>query len=141
MAMTLSLVLVRENGVTVPGGENFTPGKLYANGLFFGFTCEDEERAGPKIYGRTAIPRGTYPAEVSYSHRFKRELPLIMDVPNFSGIRIHGGNKAEDSLGCILLGQVRTGTGIAQCAATVNRLISMIKTAEDRGDRVTLEIK
>lgn len=141
----MKLVIIRKPTIPVNGGESYTPGDMYADGLRICFTCEDEDRrmesGGSKVYGKTAIPRGTYPVEVSYSHHFKRELPAVLDVPGYLGIRIHGGNRAEDSLGCILVGQVRTSTGIAQCAATVQRIISMIQTAEDRGERVTLEIK
>lgn len=141
----MKFLLVRKPTVIVPGGESFTPGELYIDNLRTCFTCEDEDRhlesGGAKIYGRTAIPRGAYPLEVSYSHHFQRELPAVLDVPGYSGIRIHGGNRAEDSLGCILVGQVRTATGIAQCASTVQRLISLIKACEDIGEHVTLEVK
>ena len=141
----MKFLLVRKPTVIVPGGESFTPGELYIDNLRTCFTCEDEDRhlesGGAKIYGRTAIPRGAYPLEVSYSHHFQRELPAVLDVHGYSGIRIHGGNRAEDSLGCILVGQVRTATGIAQCASTVQRLISLIKACEDIGERVTLEVK
>lgn len=133
----LKLLLIREPVVRVSGGESFTPGTLFANNLFLGVTCEDEERQGAKVYGRTAIPRGSYSVEVSFSNRFKKELPAVLNVPGFDGIRIHGGNRAEDSLGCILLGQVRTATGIAQCASSVGRLIALIKADKN----VTLEIK
>lgn len=142
----MKFLLVRKPTIPVAGGESFTPGELYVDGLRTCFTCEDEDRnlengKAAKIYGRTAIPRGTYPLEVSYSHRFGKLLPAVLDVPGYSGIRIHGGNRAEDSLGCILVGQVRTSTGVAQCAATVQRIIALITHADERNERVTLEIK
>lgn len=144
----MKFLLVRKPTVRVSGGEAFTPGELYVDGLRVGFTCEDEDRRlenqgskGAKVYGKTAVARGSYDLEVSFSSRFQRELPAVLGVESFSGIRIHGGNRAEDSLGCILLGQVRTATGIAKCASTVQRLISMIKACEDIGERVTLEVK
>lgn len=143
----MKLKLIREQTVHIPGAEAYTPGKLYADGLYFGFTCEDEDRELEKVgierkeYGRTAIPRGTFPVEVSFSHRFAKLLPAVLDVPGFSGIRIHGGNSAADSLGCILLGKVRTATGIAQCADSVQRLIALITACEDRNEQVWLEIK
>ena len=143
----MKVTVIREPVIRPDKGEAFTPGRMYVNGLHFGYTCEDEDRhletvgIKEKVHGRTGIPRGAYPLEVSYSHHFQRELPAVLDVPGYSGIRIHGGNRAEDSLGCILVGQVRTATGIAQCASTVQRLISLIKACEDIGERVTLEVK
>lgn len=141
----MKFVLIRLPTIKVPGGESFTPGELYVDGLRTCFTCEDEDRRlekqGVKVYGKTAIARGVYDLEVSYSNRFKRELPAVLGVESFTGIRMHGGNRAEDSLGCILLGQVRTSAGVAKCAATVERVISMIKAAEQRNERVTLEVK
>lgn len=143
----LKLLLVREPTRFVTNGEAYTPGILYADGLRFSFTCEDEDRmlekAGVdrKVYGRTAIPRGRYRVEVSWSHRFGKLLPAVLDVPGFSGIRFHGGNRAEDSLGCILVGKVRTATGIAQCADSVQRLIALIQDADDKGSEVWLEVQ
>ena len=143
----MKITVIRDPVIRPDKGEAFTPGRMYVNGLHFGFTCEDEDRhletvgIKEKVHGRTGISRGTYPLEVTFSQRFQRELPYVAGVLGFEGIRIHGGNRAEDSLGCILLGQVRTATGIAQCAATVQRLIAMIKSAEDKGELSWLEVK
>ena len=49
------------------------------------------------------IPCGTYPVKVTWSPRFKRMLPLVMQVPGRSGIRFHRGTKPEHSRGCILV--------------------------------------
>lgn len=57
-----------------------------------------------KIYGQTAIPAGTYRVVMSYSPKFGRVMPEILDVPAFSGIRIHAGNTAKDTEGCLLFG-------------------------------------
>ena len=141
------VTVIREPVIRPTKGEAFTPGRMYVNGLSIGYTCEDEDRRlesvgiDGKQYGRTAISRGMYRLEVTFSQRFQKELPAVVDVPAFTGIRVHGGNRAEDSLGCILLGQVRTASGIANCASTVSRLIAMIKTCEDRGEKCYLEIK
>lgn len=138
--------VIREPSVEVnQAAEWFTPGRMYRNAVFFAFTCEDRDRrlesGGVKVATKTAIPRGVYRMTVSFSHRFQKQLPEVLDVPQFAGIRCHGGNKAEDSEGCVLVGQVRTSTGVAQCADTVKRLIDSINQAEDLGKAVWLEIK
>lgn len=85
-------------------GTEYTIGKLYIDGAYFCDTMEDTVRTGEKIAGKTAIPAGTYKVKMTWSPRFKRYLPEILNVPNFSGVRIHAGNSALDTEGCILLG-------------------------------------
>ena len=85
-----------QRDVCAPG---FTLGRLFVEGMMYGFTCEDqdrklEEEPGAKILKRTAIPRGLYRLTLSFSNRFKKVMPLIKDVPGFDGVRIHGGNYA-----------------------------------------------
>lgn len=87
---------------------NLTPlstiGELDINGEFFCYTLEDPVRP-VKIFGETAIPAGTYKGIINMSNRFKKRMPLLLDVPGFEGIRIHTGNFPKDTLGCILVGQ------------------------------------
>lgn len=96
--------------------EKSTIGELSINGVFQCYTLEDVVRdknndgdladvGEEKVYGKTAIPRGTYNVVITMSNRFKKELPLLQNVPGFAGIRIHSGNKAEDTEGCLLLGR------------------------------------
>lgn len=85
-------------------GAEYTIGKLYIDGAYFCDTLEDTVRTGEKIAGKTAIPAGTYKVKMTWSPRFKRYLPEILNVPNFSGVRIHAGNSALDTEGCVLLG-------------------------------------
>lgn len=85
-------------------GTEYTIGKLYIDGAYFCDTIEDTVRTGEKIAGKTAIPAGTYKVKMTWSPRFKRYLPEILNVPNFTGVRIHAGNSALDTEGCILLG-------------------------------------
>lgn len=139
-------VLVRGKSVPIPGKETFTPGELFYNGQHFCYVCEDEDRfledgLQEKTHGRTAIPRGRYRLEVSWSAHFGKRLPAILDVPQFDGIRLHGGNDAEDSLGCLLCGKVSTPTGVAQCAAVIQRLIDLLDSLEDNSTEAWLEIK
>ncbi len=141
----VNYVVIREPSVRPETGEGFTLSKVYRNGIYFCECCEDEDRllekGGVKVATRTAIPRGLYRVIVSMSNRFKKLLPEVLHVDQFSGIRIHGGNKAEHSEGCLLWGRVRTANGIADCPATIAKLIADIQTAEKGGKRVWLEVK
>lgn len=81
-----------------------TIGKLFVDGVFECYTLEDEIRC-EKIRGITAIPAGVYSIIINMSNRFKRLLPLLQKVPEFEGVRIHPGNKHQDTEGCILVGK------------------------------------
>jgi hypothetical protein len=81
-----------------------TIGRMFLDGIFECFTLEDGIRTN-KVYGETAIPAGSYSVVVNYSPRFKMSLPLLRNVPKFEGIRIHPGNTAANTLGCILVGR------------------------------------
>lgn len=90
-------------------GSEYTIGKLYIDNQYFCDTLEDVVRKdGEKVYGKTAIPSGMYRVKKTFSPRFKKVLPEILEVPNFSGVRIHSGNTAKDTEGCILLGLNKT---------------------------------
>lgn len=78
-------------------------GKLYINGVYECDTLEDVERT-IKVKDETCIPDGEYKVIITMSTRFKKIMPLLLDVPNFEGIRIHSGNTAADTSGCILVG-------------------------------------
>lgn len=95
--------------------EDCTMGRLYINDDFFCDTLEDKDRGvkqtdpiedirATKVYGQTAIPKGRYSVSYSPSNRFKKDMPRIDNVPGFEGILFHGGNKIDDTFGCILLG-------------------------------------
>jgi hypothetical protein len=86
-----------------------TLGKLYLDGKFFAYTCEDTDRklkgnCSKKIKNETAIDAGRYEVVLTFSNRFQKYLPLLLGVPCFEAIRIHGGNTAANSEGCILIG-------------------------------------
>ena len=95
--------------------DTYTIGKIYIDGEYFCDTLEDKVRDlnkngvfdgdEKKVYGETAIPYGTYQVILSYSPKFKRILPELLDVPCFTGIRIHRGNTEKDTAGCLLVGE------------------------------------
>ena len=89
-------------------GPEYTIGKLYIGNDYFCDTLEDTVRDGVKIAGKTAIPAGEYKVKKTYSPRFKTQLPEILNVPGFTGVRIHSGNTAKDTEGCLLLGLNKT---------------------------------
>lgn len=80
-----------------------TLGELYINDKFACFTLEDEHR-DVKVKGETRIPAGIYQTKLTYSPKYKKDMLEIMNVPNFTGIRIHTGNDKDDTEGCILVG-------------------------------------
>ena len=88
--------------------EDRTIGGFYIDGHWAYYCLEDCDRklesGGIKVPGKTAIPRGTYKVTISWSNRFKRLMPHILDVPQFTGVRIHAGNTPENTEGCPLIG-------------------------------------
>lgn len=107
--------------------EDRTIGELSV-GDFHCYTLEDAVRPeGIKIRGETAIPAGRYAIMVTMSPRFNRRLPLLMGVPNFSGVRIHGGNRPAHTEGCILVGSrydERTHEISGNCTDEITRMLS-----------------
>ena len=92
--------------------KDYTEGVMLVDGKYFCYTLEDRVRPpGVKIPYKTAIPEGTYSVRVTPSGRFKRLMPEVLRVPGFTGIRIHGGNSANDSAGCPLVGTYRLKNG------------------------------
>lgn len=110
----------------------YTIGKLYINDLYFCDTLEDVVRdiaadGSGKVYGATAIPAGQYEVKLTYSPRFKRVLPLLCNVPFFTGVRIHAGNTANDTEGCILVGKNRVVGKVLDSRMWEQRLINELK--------------
>jgi len=86
---------------------NSTIGELSIDGKFEAYTLEDVER-DTKVFGKTAIPKGTYEVIMTMSNRFKKMMPLLLNVEGYEGVRIHSGNDATQTEGCILLGTTRS---------------------------------
>ncbi len=86
---------------------------------------------GEKIPGETAIPFGIYDVILSYSLRFKQELPLLKNVPNFEGVRIHAGNTIKDTEGCILVGTDYAGDALLESRKALRKLLIALKESPD----------
>ena len=87
-----------------------------------------------------AIPEGRYAAVISYSPKFKQWLPILLGVPMFKGIRIHAGNTAEDTAGCILVGENKEKGKVLNSRFWLNRLKEKIVEAKEKGEPVWLSI-
>lgn len=124
-------------------GSSATIGELYIDKKYIADTLEDRVRPeGEKVYGKTAIPEGVYKVVLSYSQRFKKILPEILNVPNFTGIRMHCGNSSADSSGCVLIG---TWNGekedwISNSKVAFNKLMSLLQKAADNKEKITITI-
>lgn len=129
---------------------NYTEGELYVNGVYFCKTLEDTNRDlnkngqfdnnEKKVYGETCIPYGKYKVILSYSPKFKRELPEILEVPDFQGIRIHRGNKVSDTLGCVLCGEKVKNGYLSNSTPYEIKLVELFKQAKSRNEESFIEI-
>lgn len=122
--------------------EETTIGSLYVNGQFECYVLEDRYRPPPepKVYGKTAIPCGEYVVKITPSPRFKRDLPLLIGVPGFEGVRIHPGNTAADTEGCLLPGLRRGRDEVRESKLAFDALFEKLSLAQSRGQTITLNI-
>lgn len=140
----------------------YTIGNLYIDGVWFCSSLEDKDRGLTKdmpasmikvrkVKDKTAIPTGTYAVTLRIqSPKFKNYkayefcdgyLPRLCQVPGFDGVLIHIGNKAEDSSGCILVGENRKVGQVVNSTATFQKLYKRLKAADQRGENISIEIK
>ena len=129
----------------------YTIGKLYIDGEYFCDTIEDTDRGltqtmtdaqikSKKVYGQTAIPTGTYRVIISYSNKFKRQMPLLLNVPGFLGIRIHSGNTEKDTEGCLIVGKNKVVGKVIESKDTYNKLFSILCEANKK-EAIKITIK
>ena len=117
--------------------DTYTIGKMYIDNIYECYTLEDVVRKGAKVNGQTAIPTGTYNLIINHSNRFNRDLPLLENVPNFTGVRIHAGNTSANTEGCILVGTTWSGKDfIGNSRVAFNKLFEKLKKAK----KVTIKI-
>ena len=131
--------------------ESYTMSRLFVDGENFCNALEDTDRGlyhgmsredvlAKKVKGATAIPRGTYNVIYTYSPRFKRKLPLIENVTGYEGVRIHPGNTAKDTEGCILVGQNLKVGMVLNSREWTEKLSAKMQTAWSKGEKVKLKI-
>lgn len=137
-------ILLKRTGFNNPKS---TEGRLYIDGVFECFTLEDTDRkleaGGTKIPNQTAIPRGVYNVTITFSNHFQKLLPLVENVPNYDGVRIHSGNTDADTEGCILVGAINDKEDddfIGASRKAFDHLYPKIKNALSMKETVTLEI-
>lgn len=124
-------------------------GKLYINGKYFCDTLEDvdrgldstmteEEIKKIKVKSETAIPTGIYKIILNYSPKFKKVMPLITNVKGYSGVRIHTGNSAKDTEGCLLVGK---NTIVGRLTDSRKMYDALFKRLQQKGSNdITIEI-
>ena len=127
---------------------NSTIGEVYIDGTMKFYSLEDTCREIPdepveewKIKGKTAIPTGRYKVISDFSNRFQCELPHILNVPGFMGIRIHAGNTSCDTEGCVLIGMGKGQDRINNSRVALNQLMDMIEVAYDREEDIWITIE
>ena len=129
----------------------YTIGRLTIDGVYFCDTLEDtvrdynkdgdlDDEGEFKVYGETAIPYGKYEVVVTYSPKFKRDLPLLLNVWGFTGIRIHRGNTVKDSSGCILVGENKAKGKVLNSKFWELELTKRLKQFKDQGETIMLNV-
>lgn len=118
--------------------DKYTHGVLTIEGnVFECYTLEDKVREGDifkvKVQNETAIPAGRYEVILNMSNRFKKYMPLLLNVPNFSGVRIHSGNTKDHTEGCILVGFENGEDGfLGDSRNAFNELMKVLRKVEKK---------
>lgn len=132
-------------------GETYTIGKFYVENVYICDTLEDKNRdinkngkfdgSEKKVYSETCIPYGTYEVVLTYSPKFKRLLPLLKDVPDFTGVRIHRGNTIKDTAGCILPGQNKIKGKVLYSGIEEEKIIKILKKCKENNEKFYLTVE
>jgi hypothetical protein len=134
----------------------YTVGKLYIDGVYYSDTLEDvvrdkdrdgdlDEPGEEKVFGKTAIPQGTYSIGYTYSPKFKKNMALIEGVDDFDGIRIHGVlpgviATSKHTEGCILVGENKVKGGLINSAFYQKDINKKIGIAHDEFRTIEITI-
>ena len=126
-------------------GERFGDGQKWCNALEDtdrGLTSEMsvDDVLAVKVKGQTAIPKGRYEVEMTYSPRFKKQMPHVVAVKGFTGVRLHPGNSCDDTEGCILFGENDHIGWISRSRYWTGLLTSMIESELEKGHKVWLTV-
>lgn len=135
---TMELTLFRTGRL-----EGFTTGVLYLKGELLGHTLEPQWRnlsQSAKVAGQTAIPEGMYRIELAMSPHFGRKMPYLREVPGFTGVMLHWGNKVSDSKGCILVGERERFDTLRHSRVTFEKLFRRLEEASRSGETIYLSI-
>jgi len=123
--------------VRIANRPTYCIGKLYIDGKWFCDTIEDTDRGlcdemsekeilKRKVKGETAIPTGIYQVLITYSPKYKKQMPLINNVKGYSGIRIHSGNTSKDTEGCLIVGKNKEVGKVLESRITYNALFKKL---------------
>jgi hypothetical protein len=113
------------------------------DGVFFCYGLEDADRGlqqnepidvikTKKVFAQTAIPAGRYEVIVNFSNRFQQYMPLLLNVPGFEGVRIHPGNVATNTEGCLLLGQTEGTDFIGNSRMAYRSFLPKLRAVEKK---------
>ena len=121
--------------------ETSTIGELYIDGIKECYTLEDRQRDFPdKIKKQTCIWEGVYKVGIDYSPKYERNMPHILNVPLFEGIRIHSGNDSDDTEGCIILGRIRGEDRVEESVLAIKAFVPKLEVAIARNEVVKLVV-
>jgi hypothetical protein len=139
---------VHLNLIRDPSYNSATVGRLLIDGIFECWTLEDQVREDDsqqvevwKVRGQTAIPRGEYVVVIDFSNRFRQEMPRLLNVPGFDGIRIHAGNTHADTEGCILVGKTKGTDRVGMSRAAYCALFDKLERAYTNKEQITMEVE
>ena len=142
--------------------KTYTIGKLYIDGVYECDTLEDTDRGlsndmsideikKKKEYGQTAIPTGSYEVTMnvvspkfknrSWAKPYNGKLPRLIAVPGYEGVLIHVGNKSEDTLGCLLVGQNKIKGQVVNSTATFHKLMEKLTEANEKNEKIIITIE
>ncbi len=117
--------------------DKYIIGRLYIDGESICNTLEPPWKNNARY---TAIPKGIYEVIMNYSHKFKRVLPLLLNVPDRSSIRLHRGNRPANTQGCILPGENTKVGMVLNSTKYEEKICKLISDARGRKEMVTIQI-